>query len=216
MVTMTLHTLPVFSQTAEPDGVAGMIPKIDIRVRPVVATIVPLNEPVQIDLAPEVKSLPPAAPFGGGLPAIMYWSLKMRWWAWRVDTYEDPVDVRIFVLYYDPLIHEELGHSLGIKEGLLCLVKAFAANSLASRNNVIITHEMLHTLGATDKYEARTELPLFPEGYAAPDRIPLFPQELAEIMGGLIPVSAEIGEMPEGLAETMIGSVTAGEIGWTN
>ena len=173
-----------------------------------------LLEPVNIDLAPEVTSLPPAAPFGGGMLEVMLWSLKMRWWAWRADTYEDPADIRIFVLYYDPAVYKELGHSLGLKEGLLCLVKAFGDYSLASRNNVIIAHEMLHTLGATDKYDPRTEQPYFPEGYAEPDRQPLYPQKRGEIMGGLIPVSADKGRMPMGLDYTVIGPVTAGEIGW--
>lgn len=139
----------------------------------------------------------------------------MRWWAWRVDTYGDPADIRIFVLYYDPAIYKELDHSLGLKEGLLCLVKAFGDQGLAARNNVIITHEMLHTLGATDKYDARTEQSFFPDGYAEPDRRPLYPQQKAEIMGGLIPVATDKGRMPPGLDFTVIGPVTAREIGWT-
>ncbi len=173
-----------------------------------------LQEPVKVHLAPEVTLLPPEAPFGGGVLEVMLWSLKMRWWAWRVDTYTEPVDVRIFVLYYDPAVYKELGHSLGLKEGLLCLVKAFADYSMAPRNNVIIAHEMLHTLGARDKYDARTEQPYFPEGYAEPDRTPLYPQKRGEIMGGLIPVSEDQGKMPTGLDYVVIGPVTAGEIGW--
>ena len=175
-----------------------------------------LLAPVNVYLASEVTLLPPAVPFGGGVLEVMLWSLKMRWWAWRVDTYEDPADIRIFVLYYDSAVYKELGHSLGLKEGLLCLVKAFADDALASRNNVIISHEMLHTLGATDKYDERTEQPYFPEGYAEPNRKPLYPQKRAEIMGGLIPVSADKSKMPTGLDYTLIGPVTAREIGWTD
>lgn len=175
-----------------------------------------LQEPVKVYLAPEVTLLPPVVPFGGGVLEVMLWSLKMRWWAWRVDTYTEPVDIRIFVLYYDPAVYKELGHSLGLKEGLLCLVKAFADYSMAPRNNVIIAHEMLHTLGARDKYDARTEQPYFPEGYAEPDRTPLYPQKRGEIMGGLIPVSEDQGKMPTGLDYAVIGPVTAGEIGWVD
>jgi hypothetical protein len=174
-----------------------------------------LLDPVDVDLAPEVTGLPPGAPLGGGMAAVMFWSLKMRWWAWRAATHGELADIRIFVLYHDPAVHEELGHSLGLKEGLLCVVKAFADPALAARNNVIIAHEMLHTLGATDKYDFRTEQPYLPAGYAEPDHIPLYPQAKAEIMGGLIPVSAEQGEMPPGLDYTVIGPLTAAEIGWT-
>jgi hypothetical protein len=41
---------PAFAQTAGPDSAAGMIPRIGIRVRPLVTTTIPLNEPAQIDL----------------------------------------------------------------------------------------------------------------------------------------------------------------------
>ena len=173
-----------------------------------------LLTPITIELAPEVSTLPPPAPFGGGVLNIMLWSLKMRWWAWRVDTYDGPGNIRIFVLYYDPKIHKELGHSLGLKEGLLCMVNAFADYRHAPSNNVIIAHELLHTLGATDKYDPQTELPVFPDGYADPQRKPLHPQRRAEIMGGLIPIEDGKGKMPSGLPRTVIGPLTAAEVGW--
>ena len=93
-----------------------------------------LLEPVSVDLAPEVTLLPPVAPFGGNILNVMLWSLKMRWWAWRVDTYDDPADIRVFVLYFDPAVYKKLDHSLGLKEGLLCQVNGFASNALASRS----------------------------------------------------------------------------------
>lgn len=173
-----------------------------------------LLTPVNVYLAPEVTSLPPAAPFGGGIFQVIIWSLRLRWWAWQVDTYSDPADIRVFVLYYDPLLYKELGHSLGLKEGLLCLVKAYAAPKLAARNNVVIGHEILHTLGATDKYDVKTEQVHFPAGYAEPERLPLYPQKMAEIMGGLIPVTQDKGKMPDGLGFALVGPVTAREIGW--
>jgi hypothetical protein len=173
-----------------------------------------LLEPVTIEMAREVDSLPPPAPFGGGVLGIMAWSLKMRWWAWRVDTYDGPANIRIFVLYYDPAIHKELDHSLGLKEGLICMVNAFADYRHVPGNNVIIAHELLHTLGATDKYDPQTELPVFPDGYADPQRKPLHPQLRAEIMGGLIPIEDDQGKMPSGLGRTVIGPRTAAEIGW--
>ena len=81
---------------------------------------------------------------------------------------------------------------------------------------MIITHELLHTLGATDKYDPQTNQPFFPDGFAEPERTPLYPQRWAEIMGGFIAVSEEKGLMPEGLSQTVIGPLTAGEIGWTD
>jgi len=34
----------------------------------------------------------------------------------------------------------------------------------------VIAHELLYTLNATDKYDLNTGLPIFPNGYAEPER----------------------------------------------
>ncbi len=172
------------------------------------------TEPVSVDLAEELSSRPPEAPFGGSRLQVMLWSLRMRWWAWMADNHNDVGGVRMFVLYFDPAVSEKLDHSLGLMKGRLGVVKAFASRLYASRNNVIIAHEFLHVLGATDKYDPATGMPAYPDGFAEPDRRPLYPQEKAEIMGGLIPLSKDEGVMPGGLWQTEIGPVTAREIGW--
>jgi hypothetical protein len=174
-----------------------------------------LIDPVLLDLAPEVTALPPAPPFGANIFAIMWWSLQLRYWAWKHDTYQGPLtNIQVFVLYFDPNTHSQLDHSLGLKEGHICMVKAFASRHQAARNNVIIAHEMLHTLGASDKYDMQTLQPLFPAGYADPEKKPLLPQKHAEIMGRGIPVSASESNMPDSLAATIIGPQTAKEINW--
>jgi hypothetical protein len=94
------------------------------------------------------------------------------------------------------------------------VVNAFASPALAARNNVVISHEFLHTVGATDKYDPATNLPRYPIGFAEPDRQPLYPQRLAEIMGGRIPLSEHRAVMPQSLAKATIGPLTAREIGW--
>jgi len=170
---------------------------------------------VLLDVAPEISTLPPEAPFGANIIAIMWWSLQLRYWAWKNDTYQGPLaNIQVFVLYHDPKIHSRLGHSLGLKEGHICMVKGFAARNQAARNNVVIAHEILHTLGATDKYDLQTLQPLFPEGYADPQQEPLLPQKYAEIMGRAIPLSAAEAKMPESLSYSVIGSQTAKEIKW--
>jgi hypothetical protein len=71
----------------------------------------------------------------------------------------------------------------------------------------------MHTLGATDKYDAsgRTAIPL---GLAEPDRVPRFPQRYAEIMARNRPVSESEERVPEGFAQIAVGAETAREIGW--
>jgi len=174
-----------------------------------------LTDPVIMDLAPEIKNLPPSPPFGADMFAIMWWSLQMRYWAWKNDSYSGPLtNIQVFVLYHDPEVHSQLDHSLGVKEGHICIVKAFATRHQAARNNVIIAHEMLHTLGATDKYNLQTLQPIYPEGYDDQEKEPLLPQEYAEIMGRAIPLSPSESKMPDSLAYTVIGPITAREIKW--
>ena len=174
-----------------------------------------IRQPVDIRLAPAVDSLPPSPPRNGGVLENMWWSLRLRYWAFRVDDYEGPVpQVRMFVLYFDPRRHPRLAHSVGLEKGLLGVVNAFASRRMAGRNRVVITHELLHTVGATDKYDPRTNLPLYPQGYADPSRHPLHPQRRAEIMAGRIPLTADRAVIPPDLSRTMIGPLTAREIGW--
>jgi hypothetical protein len=174
-----------------------------------------IHHPVEITLAPPVTALPPQAPRGGSGLENLFWSLKMRFWAWRHDAVAGMKPrVRLFVLFFDVATHPSLPHSVGIQRGMIGLINAFASPAMAGSNNVVISHELLHTLGATDKYDLATGLPRFPDGYAEPDRSPRHPQSFAEIMGGRIPVANDRAEIPESLAQTLIGDATAAEIGW--
>jgi len=142
-------------------------------------------------------------------------SVTLRYWRPSSDTYEGPTpDVRMFVLYFNPQVHKELDHSLGLEKGLIGVVNAFAGREKEAKNNVVIAHEMLHTVGATDKYDLATNQPVYPEGYAKPDKKPLFPQEKAEIMACSIPLSETKTVMPGGLMNTVIGKKTAREVNY--
>jgi hypothetical protein len=175
----------------------------------------PLKRPVELSLASPVVNLPPAPPAGGNALQAILWSLQMRWWAWRNDGFKGPrPDVRLFVLFFDPAKYETLPHSVGLEKGQMGVINAFAGGGMGGSNNVVIAHEMLHTFGATDKYDPATNLPLFPEGYAEPERNPRHPQEYAEIMAGRMPVSETRADIPRSLAETVIGPATAAEINW--
>jgi hypothetical protein len=174
-----------------------------------------LSTPVELFLAPELRRVPPPPPFGGNALRVALWSLQMRYWAWVNGTLDGPKPhVRVFVLYHDPERVTRLSHSLGLQKGLIGVVNAFASEAQAAQNDVVIAHELMHTLGATDKYDARTNQPVFPDGYADPQRQPLLPQEYAEIMAGRVPMTEQRAEMPRGLEEVLIGAKTAREINW--
>ena len=175
----------------------------------------PLQQPFSIKLAPEVKSLPPEPPRSGAIWEVMLWSLQLRYWAYQANTFQGPKPhIRVFVKYHDAKDRRPLAHSLGLQEGMLGIVNAFASNKMTAANAVVITHEILHTLGATDKYDLNNGLPVYPAGYVETDRNPLHPQELAEIMAGKIPLSKSEAAIPKGLHQVVIGQQTAREIKW--
>ena len=102
-------------------------------------------------------------------------------------------------IYHDPSFTQAVPHSVGMQKGLVGVVHAFADAAMTRTNNVVIAHEILHTLGATDKYDPQSLAPLFPIGYAEPERKPLYPQSFAEIMAGRYAVDAHTFEMPASL-----------------
>jgi hypothetical protein len=178
---------------------------------------VTLDDPLRIKLAAPLGALPPLPPAERSLPGTMLWSLRLRWWATGVEWGQPRPrsQVRLFVLYYDPEATRAAAHSLGLKEGLIGVVHAFASRHQTAANNIVIAHELLHTLGATDKYEPASGLPLYPQGYAEPARAPRYPQRKAELMGGRVPIAPRHAEMPDGLHDVLVGPETAREIGWS-
>ena len=118
------------------------------------------------------------------------------------------------MLYHDPALTPSVPHSLGLTKGLIGVVYAFADPQVNGANNVVIAHELLHTLGATDKYRAADDAPRFPDGYGDPHQVPLYPQLAAEIMAGRRMLSADRWQQAESLDEAVIGPTTALEIRW--
>lgn len=175
----------------------------------------PLSKPLQVVLGPQVKSVPPVFPVEGNSLDVLFWGVRFRWWAYR-NTPDDNADltrIRLFVMYHQGDDGRPLAHSLGLQKGLLGLVHAFAIPEQNSQNNIVISHEILHTVGAVDKYEGYGN-PIFPVGYANVNRTPLFPQRSAEIMAGRIPTSYYSSYMAESLKSVIINPHTAREINW--
>ncbi|TXG80510.1 MAG: hypothetical protein E6R11_01000 [Rhodocyclaceae bacterium] len=169
--------------------------------------------PVDITLARRVDGLPPAPPAKRSGFDVVRWSLELLYWAWRNDQGHKPnPQVKLYVIFHDPSRTASVPHSLGLEKGLIGVVHAYASRLQAAQNNIVIAHELLHTLGARDKYDPANNLPLYPIGYADPQRRPLHPQSHAEIMAGRTPVSASEAAMPDSVFDTVIGMATAAEI----
>ena len=174
-----------------------------------------IAEPIKTRLRAELSDHPPERGEGAGLIATALWSLHLRYWAWRASGHtRDPEDIRMFVLYHDPALTPTVPHSLGLAKGLIGVVYAFAAPEMNGENNVVIAHELLHTLGATDKYDLATDAPRFPDGYGDPAQAPLFPQHTAELMAGRLVLAPDRWQQPDGLDQVVVGPATAQEIRW--
>ncbi|VAW97692.1 hypothetical protein MNBD_GAMMA23-594 [hydrothermal vent metagenome] len=176
---------------------------------------VPIKNPTIVNVANKVLEQPPLPPTSRSTLNIMLWSLKLRYWVFTHGSNASPSpDIQIYVVYYDPANNKKLSHSLGLEKGHIGVVHAYAGQRYTRKNNVIIAHEFLHTLGAVDKYELATNYPIFPLGFANPDNQPLYPQKRAEIMAGRMPVSKNEAIFPKNLYRVVIGKQTAKEINW--
>lgn len=174
-----------------------------------------LRRPIELRLGAQVEEIPPAPPVNASALDAVIWSLRFRMFAWanspRVNV---KPDIRLYLLYHDPATHHGLSHSTALSKGRIGRVNLYADQAYHQQNLVILAHELLHTLHATDKYDLGTTLPVYPQGFAEPDNTPLYPQRFAELMGGRIPKSETEAEIPRSLKQTVIGNVTAREIGW--
>ena len=108
---------------------------------------------MQVTLRPELKQQPPAPPRDGSVLKTVFWSLKMRWWVYRQsgEWLPQPGTISLFLLYHAPRDGVALEHSLGLQKGLIGVVHVFSDPGQAKQNNIVIAHELLHTLGASDK-----------------------------------------------------------------
>jgi len=174
-----------------------------------------LDEPIAVRLYPALSSAPPALDPGADVFTRIVWSLKLRYYRYRmIAPLSSPPPVCMFLLYPGPPLGPSLPHSAGLQRGLTAVVHVFASRSQEAQNRIVMAHELLHTFGATDKYDLSTGLPQYPDGFADPQLLPRYPQQLAEIMAVKTPLSATEARMPDSLDDERVGPLTAREIGW--
>lgn len=177
---------------------------------------VPLDAPLRIVLAPEISASLPQVPRDGSVLDALLWSLRMRWLTTKLGWQSDrpTPDIVLYLVYHDAVATPVVDRSVGLRRGLIAVANVFADREASGGNHVVIAHELMHTLGATDKYDPATNLPLFPAGFADPDARPRLPQRHAEIMAGRIPTSKHEATFPGSLDRVRVGATTAAEIRW--
>ncbi len=201
-----------YDQDAETIAYAKSVP--ETTYAPVVAFLQAEAERYGVTTAPiitveidrTVSERPPLPPDEPSVVDAIIFSLRLRWYAMGLDT---EADIRLFVLYHTPSDGKSVPHSIGLERGHVGIVHAFAGADLEPHNAVVLTHELLHTAGATDKYDEGGD-PIFPEGYADPSaRV----QVRAELMAISVPTPRG-PRLAQDLGECSVGAVTAAEIGW--
>jgi hypothetical protein len=174
------------------------------------------SPPFRLGLAPQYKGSLPDLASASSAPATMWWSLRMRWLATKLDwlSSRPSPDIIVFAVFHEAAESAVLDRSTALQKGLVAVTHLFADRTARGPNHVVLAHELLHTLGATDKYSGPAHLPRYPDGFADPTASPSLPQSKAELMAGRIPIDENHAEIPAGLRQVVIGRTTAAEIGW--
>jgi hypothetical protein len=175
------------------------------------------QSPINTSLGSTIYSHPPVPPKDRyDTLKVILWSMKLRYWTYMntPDDISNTNRIRLFILYHQGTENNTLEHSLGLQKGLVGIIHAYANPKQNKQNTIVMAHEILHTVGATDKYDYSNNQPIYPQGYAKPQKSPLYPQRYAEIMAGRIPLSQSQAEMPKDLRFCLVGEQTAKEINW--
>jgi hypothetical protein len=175
-----------------------------------------LAQPFKLRVVGEHRGALPQLPADAGYLGVAAWSLRMRWLASRLQwASEGPSgDITAFAVFHQPAEGAPLDRSTALHKGLIVVANLFADRGATGTNEVVLAHELLHALRASDKYSPATNTPLYPHGYADPEARPLLPQTKAELMAGRIPLDEHRSGMPSDLRDVVIGPATAREIGW--
>ncbi len=123
-------------------------------------------------------------------------------------------DSRLYVVVRPPVRRDRtMVEGESEQDGRVGTVNVELDASMADFTLFVATHELLHTLGASDKYDASGRAQV-PEGLAEPNLVPLYPQRFAEVMARNRPLGGGQEAVPASLEDLAVGPATATEIGW--
>lgn len=165
----------------------------------------------------DVSAPPPAVPDEAGATERVRHYLRLR------DYFADVEgrgalrlrrhSLRLYVVLEPVRTRTRFVEGFGAVGGDFGVVRAAIDVHTVDQALVAIAHEVLHCLGATDKYDEEGHA-VPPDGLVEPLRVPPYPQRYAEIMVGERPLAPGQGVLVESLGEARIGAITAMEIGW--
>jgi hypothetical protein len=165
--------------------------------------------PIQVDAPPP---LPPAE--DGLVDRARYlWDLRayLRPIDRQLGRDLDSHDLRIY-LVVAPAARgaPRLVEGAGAARGEIGLVVTTIDDATVDLALIAAAHELLHLVGATDKYDADGHA--LPSAYVEPAAG--LPQRHADLMAGEIPIAPGRGRLAVHFDDVRVGPVTAAEIGW--
>ena len=161
-------------------------------------------------------SIPPAFPdVGASWTDRAFWagSLLNLWIRNRAKAGLGTADVRVLALFRTAARRSSPRAPRAHAGAHIAVVELSADEDAFAANDIALAQGILAALGARMKVDEDGE-PLFPAGYAFPNRRPPLPQFRAEIMAGRIPLTEETSVLPSSIDDCVVGKVTASEIGW--
>jgi hypothetical protein len=165
---------------------------------------------------PEREAAPRASVDPGPLEPLRV-SYDLFWFARDSDALarvSGSFDGQVYVVLSPPRSAKRaLVEGIGQDGGRIAVTSIELSEDSVDFGLFVVTHELFHLLGASDRYAADGSA-LLPEGLGDPEQQPLYPQESAEVMarGRVIEPGREVP--PSDLAELRVGPQTAAEIGW--
>ena len=171
-----------------------------------------------IVFGPVDSAEPPPSPEGDGVVDLLRFAYAKSRYTARIDAAAGVatrgLDSRIYLLARPGHAHgTNFVEGLSEQGGRSGFVEVDLDPTMVDFALFVFTHELCHTLGATDKYDA-SGATMIPEGLAEPDADPRFPQRFVEVMARGRPLAPGKERAPDRLDELRIGPRTAEEIGW--
>jgi hypothetical protein len=122
-------------------------------------------------------------------------------------------DIKLYLYLYpaDENLGYDRQHSVGTTRGRFGVVFLPIGKQTGGYTMCAIAHEVLHTVGAIDKYD-ENHISIYPEGYFQPES--RYPQQYGEIMSMAIPLAPNKERDIDDLSNARIGVKTIAEIGW--
>lgn len=161
---------------------------------------------------------PPPAPTGEGFFSLVEHAVALYRYTSDVDARAQVpthgLDSRIYLVATQPSVGvQRFVEGFSESGGRVGVARVELDATTVDLGLFVAAHELLHTLGATDKYHADGSAHL-PEGLGDPQQRPLYPQLTTEVMARSRVLAPGSESVPDTLDELRVGRWTAREIGW--